>query len=97
MFCLLWPLVRKKGRRMVIVGTLYILLDDSNNCQPLYWSSFNSKRVTCSGWGNEWKVFANAFDMAHTSKDDLRHTLERASELIKLPYSLFLFEFPAGN
>ena len=47
------------------------LADKNDKCQPLYWSSHKSKRVSRSDLGSETMAFADAFDMKFAIKKDM--------------------------
>lgn len=79
------------------LGYFIFLSDDSKNCQPLYWNSYKSKRVTRSVLGSEVMAFADAFDMAYTIKYDLQHIIQNRVRLHMLTDSLSLFDVLTRN
>ena len=53
------------------LGYIIFLADDTDKCQPLFWSSHKSKRVSRSVPGSETMAFADAFDMTFAMKNDI--------------------------
>lgn len=52
-------------------GYMPFLNDKQNNFQPLFWTSYKSKRSTHSALGSGIMFFADAFDMVYTFKYEL--------------------------
>lgn len=54
------------------LGYITLFSDDTNKCEPLYWSSSCSKRVTKYVLGSGVMALADAFDISYSSKNDLQ-------------------------
>jgi Reverse transcriptase (RNA-dependent DNA polymerase) len=52
------------------LGYIIFLTDATGRCQPIFWSSHKSRRVTRSVLGSETMALADAFDMANALKHD---------------------------
>ena len=74
------------------LGYFIFLSDKSKYCQPIFWSSYKSKRVTRSVLGSEVMAFADAFDMAYTIKYDLQIMLNKIIPISMLTDSKSLFD-----
>jgi hypothetical protein len=74
------------------IGYIIFLCDASGSCQPLFWSSKKSKRVTRSVLGSETMALADAFDMAFTIRHDLQNITLLQIPIIILTDSLSLFD-----
>lgn len=74
------------------LGYIIFLMDKHNRCQPLFWSSHKSKRVSRSVLGSETMAFADAFDMAYVIKYDLQLMLGKVIPISMMTDSLSLFD-----
>ena len=74
------------------LGYIIFLADLNGNCQPLFWSSHKSKRVSRSVLGSETMTFADAFDMAYAMKNDLHNMTSLDIPIVMLTDSLSLFD-----
>ena len=74
------------------IGYIIFLCDASGYCQPLFWSSKKSKRVTRSVLGSETMALADSFDMAFTIRHDLQNITRIQIPIIILTDSLSLFD-----
>ena len=53
------------------LGYIIFLADANNNCQSLFWSSHKSNRVSRSVLGSDTMAFAEVFEAAFATKNDL--------------------------
>ena len=53
------------------LGYIIFLADDNDKCQPLFWSSHKSKRVSRFILGSETIALDDAFEMAFAMKNDI--------------------------
>lgn len=74
------------------LGYIIFLTDASGTCQPLYWSSHKSKRVTRSFLGSETMALADAFDMAYALKHDIQRMIKQNVPIRILTDNLSLFD-----
>ena len=74
------------------LGYIVFLADKTNKCQPLYWSSYKSKRVSRSVLGSETMAFADAFDMTFAIKKDMELMMNTPIPIVMLTDSLSLFD-----
>jgi hypothetical protein len=68
-----------------------LLCDASGTCQPWFWSSKKSKRITRSVLGSETMALADAFDMAFAIGHDMQDITRRSIPIVILIDSLSLF------
>jgi Reverse transcriptase (RNA-dependent DNA polymerase) len=74
------------------LGYIIFLSDSTGACQPLYYSSHKSKRVTRSVLGGEVMAFADGVDMAVMLKHDIERMLDRTIPIQVFTDSLSLFD-----
>jgi hypothetical protein len=74
------------------IGYIIFLCDTTGACQPLFWSSKKSKRVTRSVLGSETMALADAFDMAFSIRHDLQNITQLQIPINILTDSLSLFD-----
>jgi Reverse transcriptase (RNA-dependent DNA polymerase) len=74
------------------LGYIIFLSDSTGACQPLYYSSHKSKRVTRSVLGGEVMAFADGVDMAVMLKHDIERMLDRTIPIQVFADSLSLFD-----
>jgi hypothetical protein len=75
------------------LGYTIFLSDSTGACQPLYYSSHKSKRVTRSVLGGEVMTFSDGVDMAVMLKHDVERMLDRTIPIQEFTDSLSLFNF----
>jgi hypothetical protein len=74
------------------IGYIIFLCDTTGACQPLFWSSKKSKRVTISCLGSETMALADAFDFAFSIRHDLQNKTQLQIPINILIDSLYLFD-----
>jgi hypothetical protein len=74
------------------LGYIIFLCDASGTCQPLFWSSKKSKRITRSVLGSETMALADAFDKAFAIRHDMQDITRRSIPIVILTDSLSLFD-----
>jgi hypothetical protein len=74
------------------LGYIIFLADGNGACQPMFWSSHKSRRVTRSVLGSETMALADAFDMAHALKHDMEMIIKQKVPIVILTDSLSLFD-----
>lgn len=74
------------------LGYFIFLADKDNKCQPIYWTSYKSKRVTRSVLGSEVMAFADAFDMSFAITHDIQTMLGKVILLQLFTDSLSSFD-----
>jgi hypothetical protein len=66
------------------LGYIIFLVDGYGTCQPLFWSSHKSRRVTRSVLGSETMAFADAFDMVYALKHDIEMIIKQNVPIVIL-------------
>jgi hypothetical protein len=74
------------------LGYIIFLADGNGACQPMFWSSHKSRRVTRSVLGSETMALADAFDMAYALKHDMDMIIKQKVPIVILTDSQSLFE-----
>jgi hypothetical protein len=74
------------------LGFEIFLADKHDNCQPMVWPSYKSKRVTRSVLGAETMALANAFDAAYSLNHDMQGMLQMGVPITLYIDSLSLFD-----
>ena len=74
------------------LGYIIFLADKFESCQPIFWTSYKSRRVSRSVLCSETMAFADAFDMAFAIRYDLSRMMNSHVPITALTDSLSLFD-----